>query len=82
MLESMLQVEKKYYAQQLISPFVLAQTCALLGNKDQALHYLKAAYDQHDELLLSVENYPALNSLRDERAYRDLLGRMNLPAEN
>ena len=82
MLGSMLQVEKSYYAQELISPFVVAQTCALLGNKDQALHYLKAAYDQHDELLLSVKNYPALNSLRDQPAYRDLLARLNLPMEN
>lgn len=82
MFESMLQVQKKYYAQKKVSPFVMAQTCALLGYKDEALMYLKAAYDQHDELLLSVKNYPALNSLHDEPAYRDLLARMNLPAEN
>jgi Tfp pilus assembly protein PilF len=82
MLESMLQVEKRYYAQRLVSPFVVAQTCALLGNKVEALQYLKAAYDQHDELLLWIENYPALNSLHDEPAYRDLLERMNLPVEN
>jgi Tfp pilus assembly protein PilF len=83
MFESMLQIEKKYYAQGLVPPTALAQTCALLGNKGEALHYLKAAYDQHDELLLSVKNYPALNTfLHHDPAYRDLLARLTLPVEN
>ena len=81
MFENMLQVQKKYYAQGLVSPVMIAQTCAFLGNKDEALRYLKAAYDQHDELLPSVGLYSALNSLHDEPAYRDLLARMNLPVE-
>jgi Tfp pilus assembly protein PilF len=82
MFEGMLKVQKKYYAKGLVSPVAVAQTCALLGNKGEALHYLQAAYDRHDELLLSVESYPALDGLRDEPAYRDLLARMNLPPEN
>ena len=82
MFESMLRVQKKLYAQKLMSPVSVAQTCALLGNKDEALQYLKVAYDQHDDLLLSVGLFPALNSLHDEPGYRDLLARMNLPVEN
>jgi tetratricopeptide (TPR) repeat protein len=82
MFENMLQVQKKYYAQRLVSPVVVAQSCARLGNKEEALRYLKAAYDQHDELMLSVGSYAALSSLHDEPAYRDLLARMNFPAEN
>jgi tetratricopeptide (TPR) repeat protein len=82
MFENMLQEQKKYYAQRLVSPVVVAQTCALLGNKEEALRYLKAAYDQHDELMLSVGSYTALNSLHDQPAYRDLLARVNLPVEN
>jgi tetratricopeptide (TPR) repeat protein len=82
MFESMLQVQRKLYAQKLVSPVVVAQTCALLGSKDEALQYLRAAYDQHDELLLSIGLLPALNSLHDEPAYRDLLARLNLPVEH
>src|SRR5277367_5481144 len=82
MLENMLAVQKKYYAQGLVSPMAVAQTCALLGNKDEALQYLKAAYDRHDELLVSVGAYPALDSLRDEPAYHNLLARMNFPVAN
>jgi len=82
MFENMLQMQKKYYAQGLVSPVVVAQTCALLGKKKEALEYLKAAYDQHDDLLLSVEVYSAFKNLSDVPAYRDLLARMNLPIEN
>ena len=82
MFESMLQVQKKFYAQKLVSPVSLAETYALLGNKEEGLQYLKAAYDQRDELLLSAGLLPALNSLHDEPAYRDLMARMNLPVEN
>jgi HEAT repeat protein len=75
-------VQKKYYAQRLVSPVAVALTCALLGKKKEAIEYLRAAYDQHDDLLLSVEVYSAFKILRDEPAYRDLLARMNLPLEN
>jgi tetratricopeptide (TPR) repeat protein len=82
MFESMLQAQKNYYAQRLVSAVAVAETCALLGNKEGALQYLKAAYDQHDGLLLSVKDYRALDILHGEAAYRELLTRMNLPVEN
>jgi tetratricopeptide (TPR) repeat protein len=82
MFESMLQLQKKYYAEKQLSPVVLAQTYALLGNKEDALKYLKLAYDQHDELLLAIKIYPALATLHSEPAFRDLVERMNLPAES
>ena len=82
MFESMLRAQKKYYAQRLVSPVAVAETCADLGKKDEALQYLKAAYDQHDGLLLSLKDYRALDILHGEPPYRDLLMKMNLPAEN
>ena len=82
MFESMLLMQKKYYAQGSVSPIMLADSCALLGNKEEALQYLKAAYDQHDGLLLSVKDDRALDILHGEPAYRELLMRMNLPVEN
>ena len=82
MFESMLQVQKRYYAQKLVSPVLMADTCARLRKKSEALQYLEAAYQQRDELLLPIGNHPAFNSLHDDPAYRDLLARMNLPAGN
>jgi len=80
MFEAMLQVQKKLYGQHSLPPTDLAETFALLGNNDQALRYLSAAYEQHDGLVLFLEIYPEFDSLHDDAAYRDLLARMNLPA--
>jgi tetratricopeptide (TPR) repeat protein len=82
MLEAMLRVQKKLYAQHSVPPTALASTLALLGNNNEALRYLKAAYEQRDGSLLFVETYPEFHVLLDEPAYRDLLARMNLPVEN
>ena len=82
MFENMLQVQKKYYAQKLVSPVLVAETCARLRDKSTALQYLKAAFEQRDELLLPIGNDPAFDSLNNDPAYRDLLARMNLPAGN
>jgi tetratricopeptide (TPR) repeat protein len=82
MFEYMLRVQKKLYARNSVPPTNLAQTFALLGNKNEALRYLKAAYEQRDGSLLFVESDPEFNSLHGEPGYRDLLARMNLPAQN
>jgi tetratricopeptide (TPR) repeat protein len=79
LFEATLQVQKKLYAQHSLPPMELARTYALLGNKDEALRYLKLAYDERDGDLLFVQIYSQFNSLHDEPAYRDLLARMNLP---
>jgi tetratricopeptide (TPR) repeat protein len=82
MFKGMLQVQKKLYAQRSLPPTALAQTVAALGNKNEALRYLKAAYEQRDSSLLFVETYAEFDSLHDQPAYRDLLARMNLPVQN
>src|SRR6266849_1369697 len=82
MFKATLQVQKKLYAQNSLPPTALAATFAMLGNKTEALRYLKTAYEQRDSSLLFVEIYFEFNNLHDEPAYRDLLARMNLPVEN
>jgi tetratricopeptide (TPR) repeat protein len=82
MLEAMLRVQKRLYSQQSVGPTAVALTSALLGNKSEALRYLQTAYDQRDGSLLFVETYSEFDRLHDEPVYRDLLARMNLPAQN
>lgn len=81
MFNSMLQVQKKLYAQGSLSPVLIAQTCALLGDKNGALQYLESAYNEHDELMLFVRSYPAFDRLLQEPEYRTLLERVNLPVD-
>ena len=82
MFEAMLSAQKKQYARNAIPPTALAQTSALLGDKQEALRYLKTACEQHDSALIFVKADPEFDTLHDEPAYRDLLARMNLPLES
>jgi len=82
MFEATLQVQKKLYAQNSLPPTALAQTFALLGNKTEALRYLKTAYEQRDSSLLFIQIYMEFENLHDEPAYRDLLARMSLPVQD
>jgi DNA-binding winged helix-turn-helix (wHTH) protein/tetratricopeptide (TPR) repeat protein len=79
MLESLRQQEKTLYAQGRFSPFLLAETCALLGDKKEALQYLQAAYDQHADGVAQIEGDPFFNNLHQEPAYRELATRIGLP---
>jgi tetratricopeptide (TPR) repeat protein len=79
MLEAMLREQEKLYTRHEIAPTELAWTEAVLGNKNEALRYLTAAYGQRDGCLLFVEVYPEFNTLQDQPGYGELLARMNLP---
>src|SRR6202522_4424081 len=54
MFENIRNEQQKLYDQGKFSPFVLVGTCALEGNKQDALKYLKIAYDQHEDDLVGV----------------------------
>jgi hypothetical protein len=57
----------------------VAIAAALLGDRDQAFQYLERAYaDQDNELLIGVR-YPALDPLRSDPRYKDLMRRLDLP---
>jgi hypothetical protein len=79
MLERILALQKKLNAKELVSPFDVARTCALLGKQPEALRYLKLAYDRRDPLLIAVKADTAFDSLREDAGYRDLLARIGFP---
>ncbi len=79
MLERILALQKKLNVKELVSPFDVARTCALLGKQTEALRYLKLAYDRRDPLLIAVKADTAFDSLREDAGYRDLLARIGLP---
>jgi tetratricopeptide (TPR) repeat protein len=73
LLENMLEVQKKFCDAKQLSPFQVAQTAALLGDKQEALRYLRQTYQQHDESFLAVPRDQALSSLRNDPDFRRLL---------
>jgi DNA-binding winged helix-turn-helix (wHTH) protein/Tfp pilus assembly protein PilF len=81
MLRNMLAMQQKLYERGLESPYFLAQTTALLGNKQEALQYLKVAYDKHDDSVVQMKNDPAFISLQDDPDYQELIARLGFPAK-
>ena len=51
--ESKLRVEKVYFQRDQVAAYEVANTAAMLGQKQEALHYLQAAYDGRDIALLA-----------------------------
>ena len=78
MLESELQILKKYYDQGLIPGYRLAQICALSGKPQEAIQYLQNAFAKHDPTIINIKSDPALRSLRDDPAFHDLIMRIGL----
>jgi eukaryotic-like serine/threonine-protein kinase len=56
-----------------------AVAATLAGNRDQAFEYLEKAYSDGDNELLIAIRYPALDSLRPDPRFADLMRRLGLP---
>jgi eukaryotic-like serine/threonine-protein kinase len=56
-----------------------AVAAALLGDRDQAFRYLEKAYADGDNELLIGIRYPAIDPLRSDPRYKDLMRRLDLP---
>ena len=52
---------------------------ALVGDRDRAFQYLEKAYSDGDNELILAIRYPALDSLRSDPRYKDLMRRLGLP---
>jgi DNA-binding winged helix-turn-helix (wHTH) protein/Tfp pilus assembly protein PilF len=81
MLENVELQQERLYDRGSLSPYPLALTNSLLGNKKEALRYLKIAYDQHDDDLVGMQGEAAFNSLHAEPSYKELVARFAFPAQ-
>ncbi len=57
----------------------VAMAASLAGNRDLAFQYLEQSYADGDNELGVIIRYPALDSLRSDPRYKDLLRRLGLP---
>jgi DNA-binding winged helix-turn-helix (wHTH) protein/TolB-like protein/Tfp pilus assembly protein PilF len=60
------------------SSYIIAQTHARLGDKEEAMNWLEQAYKEHDRFLIGSRQDPAFTDLHSDRRYQDLLRRMKL----
>lgn len=76
MRERMIPVQKEMFERGLGPAFDLATSYALLGKKEDALFYLKAAYDKREIGLLYLSRNPDFISLHDELVYKEITKRV------
>ena len=62
-----------------VDPYGIAVLYALLGDEENAFHYLDLAYSSHDESLAYIRVDYDLSSLHTDPRYSALLQRMRLP---
>jgi hypothetical protein len=79
LLHSQLQEQKKFYAMGQYSPFLIAETCARLGDKVAAEQYLEAAYAKRVDEIPNIVTDPAFKGMRREPAFRQLVAKTGLP---
>jgi tetratricopeptide (TPR) repeat protein len=63
----------------LTAPADLALSFALAGDRDKAFEYFEKAYAIEDSDLIQTLRYPALDSIRSDPRYADLMRRLRLP---
>jgi tetratricopeptide (TPR) repeat protein len=80
MLEAMLAVQARLHAEGRESAYAVAATQALLGDRPQALRYLRKSVEAREPLAVGLRIEPAFRGLRGDAGYRALAGRMGNPA--
>jgi TolB-like protein/DNA-binding winged helix-turn-helix (wHTH) protein/Tfp pilus assembly protein PilF len=63
-----------------ISPYDMAIIYAGIGEKDEALHWLEVGYTVRDPALDMLKVEPALDTLRSDNRFQELVHRVGLPA--
>jgi hypothetical protein len=58
---------------------VMGAAAALAGDPDHAFQYLEKSFAEGNNNLTQVIRYPAIDSLRSDKRYADLMRRMGLP---
>ena len=62
-----------------VSPYFLATAYAGMGDKDETFQWLEVAYSDRADWLTYLKVDPALDGLRSDPGFQDLLRRMNFP---
>lgn len=79
MFDSMRREQEKLFEQGKFSPYEVAQTCALVGDKPGAMKYLKAALDERDDRITEVTGDHIFDSMRSDPAMLQIVSQMKVP---
>jgi hypothetical protein len=64
--------------QRYTSAFAMAVAYAGVGDREQALSHLEAAFDERSDTMAVIRVYPVLDSLREEPRFKALLRKVGV----
>jgi len=76
-LEQLDELSKRQY----VTPYVVGHIYATLGQKDEAFRWLEISYERRSEWMILLKVDPALDCLRPDPRFQDLMRRMNFPEQ-
>jgi tetratricopeptide (TPR) repeat protein len=82
LFEERLRRERESFDHGTGSAFAVASAYGTLGQNDEALKYLKIAYQRHDLQLTSLTSSTELQLLHQDPAFRELVNEIGLPPVN
>jgi tetratricopeptide (TPR) repeat protein len=77
MLESILGVERQFYAKGQLPTYALAQAYCRLGRKAETLVYLRTSLERMEPAIVSLRVDSAIDCVRDDPAYKDIVRRFD-----
>jgi len=80
MFEGMLAVQRQLYAKDQLPAYALAQTYGRLGRKSEALGYLRTSLERMEPALVSLRVDEAIDCVRDDPAYKEIVRHFDLGA--
>ena len=76
-LDELAEVSKTRY----VSPYFVGTACLALGERDRAFEYLERAFEERSHGLTHLRLDPALDEVRRDPRYQDLVRRIGFPTE-
>jgi tetratricopeptide (TPR) repeat protein len=75
------QLDQLSQQQRYATPYGVARIYAALGQKDEAFHWLEAAYEQRANWMVIIKVDPGFDDLSSDQRFQELLRLMNFPTQ-
>ena len=79
LLNGLYEKQMQYYRQGRFLASFLAQTCVLMGKRDEALQLLETAYARRESEVVAILSDPELRTLQNDSRYRALVAKIRFP---
>jgi Tfp pilus assembly protein PilF len=82
MFQNMVGLQKKYFDDGTLQAFFVADTYANMGDKEEALRYLKTSFQRHEVAFMSIRVHESFFFLHGDPQFQQLIEQAGLPPLN